>query len=80
MQDLDPDIAEAIEALPDKPRFCLREIIPPIARVMEISENAARLRLYRAICDGRVQARQHLGSTRIPRSEVIRILTGEEPA
>jgi hypothetical protein len=37
------------------------------------------MRIYRAICEQRLEAKQHLGSLRIPRHEVLRILHGEDP-
>ena len=73
------EIEALLAALPQKARFCVAEVVTPLAQVLDISENAARIRIYRAICDGRLQARQHLGSLRIPRAEVLRILHGETP-
>jgi hypothetical protein len=62
---------------PDKRTYCIAEVAPKLAEVLEISENAARCRIYRALCNGQIKGRRHLGSYRLPREEVIRILEGE---
>jgi hypothetical protein len=62
---------------PNKQLFCVAEIVPRLARVLYVNENAARIKIYRAISNGEVKARQYLGSIRIPRDEAIKILEGE---
>lgn len=73
------EIEHLIASIPDKRRYCIAEIVGPISTLLEISPMAARMRIYRGICEGKIKARKHLGSLRIPRSEVIRILHGEDP-
>lgn len=69
-----------IPGLPDKERYCISEIVPFFAAVLGVSDNAARIRIHRAIYAQRLQAKSYLGSLRIPRDEVHRMLTGEDPA
>lgn len=65
--------------LPDKEWFCVAEVTPRLARILGVSDTAAQQRIYRAIADGSLRARRFLGATRLPRSEVIRIVEGEDP-
>lgn len=64
--------------LPDKERYCVRELLPAVAKFFESSEAAARVRLYRRITNGSLPVKSHLGSIRISREEVEKIFTGED--
>lgn len=63
--------------LPDKERYCVREVLPAIATFFESTEAAARMRVYRRITDGTLKVKTHLGCIRIPRAEVEKIFIGE---
>ena len=69
------ETAEIIARLPRKPRYCISDF----AAVLGTTEQAARRKLYYALSDGKLEYREHLGSIRIPRHEVLRILEGEIP-
>jgi hypothetical protein len=73
------DVNQLIASMPDKARYRVDEVVGPLSALLDISVNAARMRIYRAICEQRLEAKQHLGSLRIPRHEVLRILHGEDP-
>jgi len=63
--------------LADKERYCISEIVPFLKNKLYISDNAARMKIYRGINDGSIRAKSYLGSIRIERAEVERILEGE---
>lgn len=62
----------------DKARFTVTEVAELFAAAVGCSQGAARVRIYRAIDDGRVSSVRFLGSLRVPRSEVCRILQVED--
>lgn len=61
-----------------KEQFTVPEVAELLARAAGCSANAARVRIYRAIDDGRLRSNRYLGSLRVPRAEVCRILQVEE--
>lgn len=64
--------------LPDKERYCVRELLPAVAKFFESTEAAARMRIYRRITNGSLPAKSYLGSIRISREDVEKIFTGED--
>ena len=64
--------------LPVKDRYCISEIIPVIQDLLCISTAAARMFVYRRISSGEIKAKSYLGSMRVEREEVLRIMTGEQ--
>ncbi|MFQ5674202.1 MAG: hypothetical protein ACE5G9_14065 [Nitrospinales bacterium] len=49
-----------------------------LANKTRIGFDAARRRVYRGIATGKLDILKYLGSTRIPKGEVMRVLRGEE--
>lgn len=64
--------------IPRKESFAISEAARLWADLKGCTIDSARVRLYRAIQRGEVQARRHLGTLRLPYREVVRIIKGEE--
>ncbi|MFQ5716348.1 MAG: hypothetical protein ACE5GQ_04540 [Nitrospinales bacterium] len=63
---------------PDKESYTVSEMAGFLANKTRIGFDAARRRVYRGIATGKLDILKYLGSTRIPRGEVLRVLRGEE--
>ncbi len=63
--------------IPDKETFSVQEAAALLARALDVRADAARVRIYRAIQRQELTARRHLGTLRLPRAEVRRIVKGE---
>lgn len=64
--------------LPDKARYCVSEVAAALAVVLGVTNNAATIRIHRAIYSGRLAAKDYLGAKRIPRAEVLKLLQGDD--
>lgn len=64
--------------IPRKNLFAVQEAAELFALAIGVSVDAAKVRLYRAVQRGEIDARSHLGAVRIPYREVVRIIRGEE--
>ena len=75
--DNDPD--EQAHALLEmgKARYQVSEVAPVLAAQLEITTDGAAAKLYRRIERGEVRVQYFLGSLRIPKGEVRRIVLGE---
>ncbi|MEO5378384.1 MAG: hypothetical protein H7832_11485 [Magnetococcus sp. DMHC-6] len=72
-----PSNKKELLKIPDKPTFAIGEAAQHFALRVGLKPETARTRLYRAIANGEIEATRHLGSLRIPRHELVRIVKGE---
>ena len=63
--------------LPNRERIYITQLAEVLAYELDITESAARIRLYRGIEAGTVRAVRILGTLMIQRDEAARIIEGE---
>ena len=64
--------------IPDKTLYCVREAINILTDRLDISESAARCRIYRSINKGDTASKRIVGVIRVTRNALMDLLEGTE--